>query len=76
MTLPSGSLARAYRLDLTEGEFAFHTDNLVPLRLIATGERLGDPEKAMTSVRLTEVGALVRSSLPAIPPGRPGHRVD
>jgi hypothetical protein len=42
------------------------------LRLIATGERLGDPEKAMTSVRLAEIGALVRSSLP----GRLGDRVD
>jgi hypothetical protein len=32
-----GSLARAYRLDLTESEFAFHIDKLVPLRLIAIG---------------------------------------
>jgi hypothetical protein len=32
-----GSLARAYGLDLTESEFAFHIDRRVPLRLAAIG---------------------------------------
>jgi hypothetical protein len=76
MTLPSGRSPVQYRLDLTESEFAFHIDKLVPLRLTAIGSRLGGPEKAMTSVRLMEVGAFVRSSLPATPPRRPGDRVD
>jgi hypothetical protein len=37
MTLPSGRSPVQYRLDLTESEFAFHIDKLVPLRLIAIG---------------------------------------
>jgi hypothetical protein len=65
--VPLGSLARACRLDLSESESAFHRDNLVSVRLIATGERLGHFEKAMTSVRLSEIGAFVRSRLPATP---------
>jgi hypothetical protein len=74
MTLPSGRSPVPYRLDITESEFALHIDNLLPLRFVATGERLGELGKG--DVASTDEGCLFVPSLPATPPRRRGDRVN